>query len=99
LVGKARLKLGRKESPSLLIADSQSVKNTDTAEQKGYDAGKKVSGSKRHIVVDTQGFLHAVVVTTADWTDRNGALELFRRHGAGYSASWSTGATAANPSP
>jgi transposase len=42
-----------------------------------------VSGIKRHIVVDTQGFLHAVVVTTADWTDRNGALELFRRHGAG----------------
>lgn len=36
--------------------DTQSVKNTDTAENKGYDAGKKVSGIKRHIAVDTQGF-------------------------------------------
>ena len=35
--------------------DSQSVKNTDTAGHKGYDAGKKVSGIKRHIAVDTQG--------------------------------------------
>ena len=46
------------------------MKNADTAGQKGYDAGKKVSGIKRHIAVDTQGFPHA----TADVTDRNGAL-------------------------
>jgi hypothetical protein len=39
---------------SFLIVDAQSVKNTDSAEQKGYDAGKKVSGIKRHIAVDTQ---------------------------------------------
>jgi transposase len=50
------------------------VKNADTAGQKGYDAGKKVSGIKRHIAVDTQGFPHATAVTTADVTDRNGAL-------------------------
>jgi len=40
--------------------DAQSVKNTDTAENKGYDAGKKVSGIKRHIAVDTQGLPHAI---------------------------------------
>ena len=59
---------------SFLIVDAQSVKNTDSTEQKGYDAGKKVSGIKRHIAVDTQGMPHAVDVTTAEVTDRNGAL-------------------------
>ena len=57
-----------------MIADAQSAKNTDSADEKGYDAGKKVSGIKRHIGVDTQGFPHATAVTTADVTDRNGAL-------------------------
>jgi transposase len=50
------------------------VKNTDSAEHKGYDAGKKVSGIKRHIAVDTQGLPHAWCVTTANVTDRDGAL-------------------------
>ena len=57
--------------------DSQSVKNTDSADSKGYDAGKKVSGIKRHIAVDTQGLPHAIHVTTADVTDRAGALAMF----------------------
>ena len=57
--------------------DSQSVKNTDTAGHKGYDAGKKVSGIKRHIAVDTQGLPHGIHVTTADVTDRAGALAMF----------------------
>jgi len=64
----------RAESPTLLIVDAQSVKNTDTAEAKGYDAGKKVSGIKRHIAVDTLGLPHAVAITTANVTDRKGAL-------------------------
>ena len=55
------------------------MKNTDTAEEKGYDAGKKVSGIKRHIAVDTQGLPHAIAVTTADVTDRDGALEAIDR--------------------
>ncbi|OLI65757.1 transposase, partial [Xanthomonas oryzae pv. oryzae] len=62
-----------------MIVDAQSVKNSDTAGQKGYDAGKKVSGIKRHIAVDTQGFPHAVAVTTAEVTDRQGALEALKR--------------------
>lgn len=55
------------------------MKNTDTAGHKGYDAGKKISGIKRHIVVDTQGLPHALVVTTANVTDREGALLAFDR--------------------
>lgn len=50
------------------------MKNSDTARAKGYDAGKKVSGIKRHLAVDTQGLPHAIEVTTADVNDRTGAL-------------------------
>ena len=59
--------------------DAQSVKNADTASVKGYDAGKKVSGIKRHIAVDTQGLPHAIALTTAEVTDRKGALQALRR--------------------
>ncbi len=59
--------------------DSQSVKNTDSAGNKGYDAGKKVSGIKRHVAVDSQGLPHAIHVTTADVTDRAGALAMFEQ--------------------
>lgn len=62
-----------------MIVDAQSVKNTDSARHKGYDAGKKVSGIKRHIAVDTLGLPHAVAVSTADVTDRKGALQAFER--------------------
>ncbi len=78
-VGEARAKQGRNALTSFLIVDAQSVKNTDSAEQKGYDAGKKVSGIKRHIAVDTQGLPHAIAVTTAEVTDRNGALAAIDR--------------------
>jgi len=56
------------------------VGNTDTARHKGFDAGKKVSGIKRHIGVDSQGLPHFVAVTTADGTDRQGALAGIRAH-------------------
>ena len=79
LVGAARQSNGRKERTSFCIVDSQSVKNTDSAEAKGYDAGKKVSGIKRHSAVDTQGLPHAIHVTTANVTDRAGALAMFDR--------------------
>lgn len=64
----------------MVILDAQSVKNTDTARQKGYDAGKKVSGIKRHIAVDTNGLPHGIEVTTANVTDRDGAIELAKRN-------------------
>ena len=58
----------------MLIVDAQSVKNADTSGTKGYDAGKKVSGIKRHIAVDTLGLPHAIAITPANVTDREGAL-------------------------
>ena len=71
---------GRKEQTSMVIVDAQSVKNTDTAREKGYDAGKKVSGIKRHIAVDTNGLPHGVEVTTANVTDRDGAILISKKH-------------------
>lgn len=62
-----------------MIVDAQSVKNTESAGAKGYDNGKKVSGIKRHIAVDTQGLPHAIAVTTADVGDRQGALDALDR--------------------
>lgn len=56
------------------------MKNTDTAKEKGYDAGKKVSGIKRHIGVDSNGFPHAIHVTTANVTDRAGAITMAEQY-------------------
>lgn len=80
MVSEERLRNGRQCKTSFCIVDAQSVKNTDTAEEKGYDAGKKISGIKRHIAVDTNGLPHALAVTTANVTDRNGALEALKYH-------------------
>ncbi len=77
-----RTRQGRKSSTSFLIVDAQSVKNTDSAREKGYDTGKKISGIKRHIAVDTQGLPHAIAVTPADVTDRKGALLALSRNAA-----------------
>lgn len=66
---------GRQCKTSFCIVDAQSIKNTDTAREKGYDAGKKVSGIKRHILVDTNGLPHVLSVTTADVADQKGAIE------------------------
>ena len=78
--------LVRKREPKLATVDAQSVKNTDTAREKGYGAGKKVSGIKRHIAVDTNGLLHAISVTAASVTDRDGAVEMTKRHKENLSA-------------
>ena len=64
---------GRDEEPSAGIIDSQSAKGTRTSGSKGYDAGKKVKGTKRHLLVDALGLLLCVVVHPADMQDRDGA--------------------------
>jgi putative transposase len=70
---KARKKAGREAEPTASILDSQSVKTTEEAETKGYDAGKKVKGRKRHLLVDTLGLVLLVWMSTADVQDRDAA--------------------------
>lgn len=67
---------GREASPTAGVIDSQSAKATDVAGPRGYDAGKKVNGRKRHILTDTDGRLIAAQVHTADIQDRDGAPPL-----------------------
>jgi len=73
---RLRATVGRDENPSAAIIDSQSIKTDEQAESKGYDAGKKVKGRKRHILVDTLGLLLTAKVLTADVQDRDGAVIL-----------------------
>ena len=70
---------GRKPEPSAAILDSQSVKTADVKGIRGYDAGKKVKGRKRHLLVDTLGLLLVVVVHAADIQDRDGAKQVLAK--------------------
>jgi transposase len=79
LVMAAREQAGREASPTAGIVDSQSVRTTESGGPKGYDAGKKVDGRKRHILVDTLGLLLVLVVHTADIQDRDGLALVCRR--------------------
>jgi len=67
---------GRKSQPSAAIIDSQSVKSSETSDERGYDAGKKINGRKRHILVDTNGLLLKVMVLPANIQDRDGGQQL-----------------------
>ena len=79
LSGDYRQSQGRARSPSVGIIDAQSVKATAVSAQSntGYDAGKKVKGRKRHIMVDTLGLMITVWVSAAHWQDRTAAYWLF----------------------
>jgi len=82
LVMADRERVGREASPSAVVIDSQSVNTTESGALRGYDAGKKVKGRKRQVMVDTDGRGLVLEAQPADVQDRDGApivLRLSRR--------------------
>ncbi len=78
LRSELRRKKGKHKHPTAGSLDSQSVKTTAVPSSRGFDAGKKIMGRKRHILVDTLGLIVTVLVTTACAADRDGLTKLLR---------------------
>ncbi len=83
---RLRVRLGRDPQPSAGIVDSQSIKTTGVGgEERGYDGGKKIRGRKRHLLVDTEGFVLKAKVHSAKVMDHEGIKPLLERAGEQFS--------------
>ncbi|WP_425420116.1 IS5 family transposase [Oricola indica] len=78
LVMTDRERTGREASPSAAVIDSQSVKTVEAGGPRGFDAGKKIKGRKRHAMVDTDGRALVIQAHPADIQDRDGAVPLLK---------------------
>jgi putative transposase len=91
---QVRAQEGKEDEPTAAILDSQSIKGSRTSGLRGYDAGKKVKGTKRPLLVATMGLLLGVVVQAANLQDRDGAKLVFARakaEWAGIRLVWAAG--------
>ena len=84
LRGQVRAADGRDPAPSAGVLDAQSILTGEGGQARGYDAGKRTRGRKRHIVVDTLGLLLVVMVTSASVQDRHGGRAILERTAARY---------------
>jgi transposase len=81
---QARVAAGRDPEPSAAVIDAQSIKTSEGGEARGFDAGKRTTGRKRHMIVDTMGLLLVVVVTSASVQDRAGGRAVLARLASGF---------------
>jgi len=79
LLMDAREQAGKEASPTAGIVDSQSVKTTESGGVKGFDAGKKILGRKRHLVTDTLGLPLVLIIHAASIQDRDGLALVLKR--------------------
>ena len=80
LHAECREQVSREASPTVAVVDAQSIKTAEKGgahiDPHGYDAGKKIKGKKRHVLVDTQGLMLHSIVTAADIQDRDGGASV-----------------------
>jgi len=94
LRAQVRVAAGRGPEPSAAVLDAQSIKSSEGGEARGFDMGKKTTGRKRHLVVDTLGLLLVVMVTSASVQDRQGGraiLELLAARFPSVALVWADG--------
>lgn len=76
---QVRIQAGRTAEPSAAVLDAQSIKSSEGGEERGFDMGKKTTGRKRHLIVDTLGLMLTVMVTSASIQDRPGGRKILGR--------------------